>query len=95
MYSSSASSMAGSIGGSTYSASYFFHRQYNTNAGSGVPKVGAPDCIEMDETKLPKTTGAPGLTSCTNASPVNASAKVWATVLAPVTGDMAPARATD
>src|SRR5579864_8346035 len=36
--------------------------EYSTNAGSGVPKVGAPDCIEIDEAKLPSTTGAPGLT---------------------------------
>src|SRR3984885_15460353 len=37
--------------------------EYSTSAGSGVPKVGAPDCIEIDEAKLPSTTGAPGLTS--------------------------------
>jgi hypothetical protein len=41
---------------------------------------------------LPTTTGAPGLTSCTNASPAKASAKVCATVPATVTGDIAPAR---
>jgi len=27
---------------------------------SGVPKVGAPDCMEMELTKVPKTTGDPG-----------------------------------
>ena len=43
--------------------------EYSTNAGSGVPNVGAPDCIEIEEAKLPSTTGAPGLTSCTNARP--------------------------
>src|ERR1035438_9008100 len=32
--------------------------EYSTSAGSGVPKVGAPDCIEIDEAKLPSTTGA-------------------------------------
>src|SRR5208282_6283055 len=36
---------------------------YSTSAGSGVPKVGAPDCIDSDEAKLPSTTGAPGLIS--------------------------------
>src|SRR5215467_12529665 len=36
---------------------------YRTSAGSGVPNVGAPDCIDNDEAKLPRTTGAPGLTS--------------------------------
>src|ERR1700734_1613274 len=66
--------------------------EYSTKAGSGVPKVGAPDCIEIDEAKLPSTTGAPGLTNCTNATPAKAPAKVCATVPATVTGDMAPAR---
>jgi hypothetical protein len=33
--------------------------EYSTSAGSGVPKVGAPDCIEIEEAKLPSTTGAP------------------------------------
>ena len=66
--------------------------EYSTSAGSGVPKVGAPDCMEIDEAKLPSTTGAPGLTSCTKARPASASAKVCATVPATVTGDMAPAR---
>src|SRR5271168_4642156 len=33
------------------------------SAGSGVPYVGAPDCIENDEAKLSRTTGEPGLTS--------------------------------
>jgi hypothetical protein len=57
-----------------------------------VPKVGAPDCIEIDDAKLPRMTGAPGLRSCTKAMPESASARV--TVHAPtvVTGAMAPAR---
>ncbi len=57
-----------------------------------MPKVGAPDCIETDDAKLPSTTGAPGLTSCTNAMPDSASASVCAAVPATVTGDIAPAR---
>ena len=65
---------------------------YNTSAGSGVPNVGAPDCMEMLEAKLPSTTGAPGLQSCTKAMPASASASVCAHVPATVTGDMAPAR---
>src|SRR5471030_2695828 len=63
--------------------------EYSTSAGSGVPKVGAPDCIEIDEAKLPSTTGEPGLTNCTKASPASASARVCATVPATVTGDIA------
>ncbi len=63
-----------------------------TRAGSGVPKVGAPDCMEIDEAKLPSTTGAPGLHSCTNAMPASASARVCAQVPATVTGDIAPER---
>src|ERR1700719_2545670 len=66
--------------------------EYKTNAGSGVPKVGAPDCMEMEDAKLPSTTGTPGLTNCTKARPASASARVCATVPATVTGDMAPAR---
>ena len=31
--------------------------------GSGVPNVGAPVCIETALAKVPKMTGAPGLTS--------------------------------
>jgi hypothetical protein len=38
---------------------------YSTSAGSGVPKVGAPDCIDIDEANEPNTTGAPGRTSWT------------------------------
>jgi hypothetical protein len=65
---------------------------YSTSAGSGVPKVGAPDCIDSDEAKLPSTTGAPGLTSCVSVMPASDSASVCATVPATVTGDIAPAR---
>src|SRR5215472_13966928 len=31
---------------------------YSTSAGSGVPKVGAPDCMDSEEAKLPRITGA-------------------------------------
>src|SRR3954471_23129976 len=65
---------------------------YRTRAGSGVPKVGAPDCIEIDDAKLPSTTGAPGATSWTKAIPDKDSASVCAAVPAMVTGDIAPAR---
>ena len=61
-------------------------------AGSGVPKVGAPDCIDMDEAKLPKITGAPGLINWTSAMPANASASVTVQTPKVVTGAMAPAR---
>ena len=36
---------------------------YKTRLGSGPPKVGAPDCIDTAAAKVPKITGAPGLTS--------------------------------
>ena len=65
---------------------------YRTSAGSGVPKVGAPDCIEIEDAKLPRITGAPGRTSWTKAMPASASASVCAAVPATVTGDIAPAR---
>ena len=65
---------------------------YRTSAGSGVPNVGAPDCIEIELAKLPRTTGAPGRTSCTKAIPPIASARVWAQTPAAVTGAIAPAR---
>ena len=63
-----------------------------TSVGSGVPKVGAPDCIEIELAKTPNTTGAPGRTSCVVAAPVSTSASTWASVPATVTGLMAPAR---
>ena len=59
---------------------------------SGVPKVGAPVAIDIDEAKVPKITGAPGRTSWTYAIPERASASDWAARPATVTGDMAPAR---
>src|SRR3990172_2184048 len=65
---------------------------YRTSAGSGVPHVGAPDCMEIDDAKLPRTTGAPGRVSWTKVIPASASASVWAAVPATVTGDIAPAR---
>ena len=46
---------------------------YSTSAGSGVPKVGAPDCIDSEDAKLPNTIGQPGFRSCMNAIPANAS----------------------
>ena len=33
---------------------------YSTSAGSGVPNVGAPVCIDIELANEPKTTGAPG-----------------------------------
>ena len=51
---------------------------YRTSAGSGVPNVGAPDCIDIELANDPKTTGAPGRTSWTNVIPASASASVWA-----------------
>ena len=65
---------------------------YSTSAGSGVPNVGAPDCIDIDDANEPKTTGAPGRTSWTNVIPAIASARVWAHAPAAVTGAIAPAR---
>jgi hypothetical protein len=44
------------------------------SAASGVPKVGAPDCIDSVETKVPNTTGAPGRVSWQNAVPASTSA---------------------
>ena len=64
----------------------------STRAGSGVPKVGAPDCMEMELAKLPRITGAPGRTSWPKAMPAMASARVWVRVPTGETGDMAPAR---
>src|SRR5579859_5209348 len=49
---------------------------YSTRAGSGDPNVGAPDCIDNEDAKLPRTTGAPGLTSCASVIPASASASV-------------------
>ena len=57
-----------------------------------MPKVGAPDCMDIDDAKLPKITGAPGFSNCTSAMPASASARVWVAVPATVTGAIAPAR---
>ena len=65
---------------------------YRTSAGSGVPNVGAPDCIDIDDANDPNTTGAPGRTSCTYAMPAIDSASVCAAAPATVAGLMAPAR---
>ena len=63
-----------------------------TSSGSGVPKVGAPDCIDIELAKVPNTTGAPGRTSCAKAMPAIASARIWVSVAATITGLMAPDR---
>src|SRR5207249_4650720 len=65
---------------------------YRTSAGSGVPNVGAPDCIDIELAKLPSTTGAPGRTSWARVIPPSDSASVWAHTAAAVTGAIAPAR---
>ena len=57
-----------------------------------MPKVGAPDCIEIEEAKVPKITGAPGRTSWVKAAPASTSARIWVSVPATVTGLIAPAR---
>ena len=62
------------------------------SAASGVPKVGAPDCIDSVETKVPKITGAPGRVSWQKAVPACTSASNWVSVPATVTGLMAPER---
>ncbi len=56
------------------------------------PKVGAPDCIEIELPKVPNTTGAPLRTSWVVAMPTRASARICATVPATVTGLIAPER---
>ena len=58
----------------------------------GVPNVGAPVCIDIEDANDPNTTGAPGFTSWTKVIPANASAKVWAATPATVVGAIAPAR---
>ncbi len=65
---------------------------YRTSDGSGVPNVGAPDCIDIDDAKLPEHDRRAGRTSWTNVIPPSASARVWVAVPATVTGDIAPAR---
>ena len=55
-----------------------------------MPNVGAPDCIDMVEAKLPIRQGAPGLMSCTSARQAVASASTCASVPATVVGLMAP-----
>ena len=47
-----------------------------TSEGSGVPKVGAPDCIDMDDANTPNTTGAPLRTSCVVAAPTESGKPV-------------------
>ena len=57
-----------------------------------MPKVGAPDCIDSVETKVPKITGAPGRASWQNAVPASTSASTCVSVPATVTGLIAPDR---
>ncbi len=57
-----------------------------------MPKVGAPDCMEIELAKLPMMTGAPGRTSWAKAMPARASARVWVITPTGVTGAMAPDR---
>ena len=64
----------------------------STSCGSGVPKVGAPVCIDIDDANEPKMTGAPGRTIWQNAMPARASARVWVADAATVTGAIAPPR---
>ena len=70
--------------------------QERTRAGLAAARarghVGGRPAIEIDEAKVPKTTGAPGRTACAKAMPDMASASSWARVPATVTGLMAPAR---
>jgi len=47
--------------------------------------------IDMEEAKVPKTTGAPGRQSCEKAMPTEASARICVMVPTVVTADMAPA----
>ena len=48
--------------------------------------------MDMDEAKVPKTTGAPGRQSWVSAMPTEASARICVSVPTAVTVDMAPAR---
>ncbi len=57
-----------------------------------MPKVGAPDCIDIELANEPRTTGAPGRTSWQKVMPPSDSASVWAQTAAAVTGAIAPAR---
>ena len=50
------------------------------SVASGVPKVGAPLCIDIELRKLPKITGDPGRQSWPRAMPAMASASVCAIV---------------
>ena len=47
--------------------------------------------MDMEDEKVPKTTGAPGLTIWIKAMPARASASICVTVPVTVTGDIAPA----
>ena len=62
----------------------------SARAASGVPKVGAPVCIDIVVANEPIITGAPGRTIWVNVIAAIASARVWVAVAATVTGDIAP-----
>ena len=65
---------------------------YRTSAGSGVPNVGAPDCIEIELAKIPSTTGAPGRVELHERHPGQGTPPASGRRAAAVTGDIAPAR---
>src|SRR6187455_3788135 len=67
-------------------------RTNRTSCGSGVPNVGAPVCIDIDDANDPKMTGAPGRTIWQKAMPASASARVCVADAATVTGAIAPPR---
>ena len=56
----------------------------------GVPRVGAPDCMDKDAENMPQMAGAPGRMSWVRARPAVPSATACATVPTTETGDMAP-----
>ena len=57
-----------------------------------MPKVGAPERSDIEERKLPSTTGAPGRASWLKLTPAMPSASAWASAPAVVTGPIAPPR---
>ena len=57
-----------------------------------MPKVGAPDFKDIEDRKLPRTKGAPLLTSCENAQTISASVIAWVMLAAVDTGPIAPDR---
>ena len=59
-------------------------------ADSGVPNAGAPDFMSVEERNEPITTGAPGRTSWSRATPASTSAVCWASAAPIDTGAIAP-----